>query len=75
MSKNLFVCQSYFEFDEESNSNSKKGMLLSVTCQSLNIKSFYFDCSWCSSFPVEEEILLSIYPVNTYSFNDSYKFY
>lgn len=57
MTRNLFVAQSYFEFDEE-----KIGMLLSLTKQS-NATAMYMDVGWCSDFPQEQEVLvLSAYP-------------
>merc|ERR1712228_496125 len=58
MTKNIFVAQSYFEFDDD----DKIGMLLNVTQQN-NATAFYMDCDWISDFPQEQEVLvLSAYP-------------
>ena len=63
MTRDLFVAQSYFEFDDNAiNNDDKVGMLLSISKQ-IDFNAYYIDCGWCSDFPAEQEVLvLSIYP-------------
>jgi len=58
MTRDLFVAQSYFEFDAgAAATGNANGMLLSVT-QQPEREAFYMDCSWCSATPQEREVIV-----------------